>query len=192
MAGLRYSSVAALAMTVPLIIGMTVLVREHFADRAAYGEAERSAAMSAGTALVESDGMFRVKSLQITLLPGQGTEVLAAMQPDDTLVFVWGSAGGAVHVDMHGDAPQSGDSLDSYHKSRHTRLGSGSFRAPFEGSHGWYWINPNEVPVTIRVTVSGYFDDLYAIDPDLEDQVPHGDGPARPCCYGEPGAESHT
>ena len=32
--------------------------------------------------------------------------------------------------------------------------------APFSGEHGWYWLNYNEFPVTVTLTVTGYFDDI--------------------------------
>jgi hypothetical protein len=32
--------------------------------------------------------------------------------------------------------------------------------APFSGEHGWYWVNLNDHPVTITLTVTGYFDDM--------------------------------
>ena len=32
--------------------------------------------------------------------------------------------------------------------------------APFTGEHGWYWLNYNDFPVTITLTVTGYFDDV--------------------------------
>ena len=28
------------------------------------------------------------------------------------------------------------------------------------GEHGWYWLNHNEFPVVVALSVSGYFDDI--------------------------------
>jgi len=135
------------------------------------------------TPFVAQPRPFRLQTMQVTLLPGQSTEILAAMQPDDTVVFLWVSIGGAVNVDMHGDgAPYEGDP-GSYHKGRHEDQGYGSFKAPFEGSHGWHWTNPNERPVTIGVTLSGFFDDLYSIDPETEEPPSHDENPPKLCCY---------
>ena len=36
----------------------------------------------------------------------------------------------------------------------------GSLVAPFAGEHGWYWLNYNEYPVVVTLTVEGYFDDI--------------------------------
>jgi hypothetical protein len=32
--------------------------------------------------------------------------------------------------------------------------------APFTGEHGWYWLNVSEGPITIKLTVTGYFTQL--------------------------------
>jgi len=37
----------------------------------------------------------------------------------------------------------------------------GSFVAPFDGIHGWFWRNHSDKPVTIKVKVSGFFEKLY-------------------------------
>ncbi|MBU5970399.1 hypothetical protein KQW05_30260, partial [Pseudomonas aeruginosa] len=37
----------------------------------------------------------------------------------------------------------------------------GTFVAPFEGSHGWYWKNENDEPVTVEVAVTGFQPDLH-------------------------------
>ena len=36
----------------------------------------------------------------------------------------------------------------------------GSLVAPFAGEHGWYWLNYNEYPVVVTLTVEGWFDDM--------------------------------
>ena len=33
---------------------------------------------------------------------------------------------------------------------------SGSLVAPFNGEHGWFWLNVSDTPVKIRLTVTGY------------------------------------
>ena len=36
----------------------------------------------------------------------------------------------------------------------------GSLVAPFDGQHGWYFLNLAQGPITIDLTVTGYFDRL--------------------------------
>lgn len=83
------------------------------------------------------------------------------MRAGDAFVFSWSSNGGPVNFDMHGEKPNAGDEFSSYWKDRAKTTGHGTFTAPFEGSHGWYWKNKGTVPVTITVKVIGYFQKLY-------------------------------
>ena len=62
---------------------------------------------------------------------------------------------------MHGEKPNDGDNFSSYWKDRDQSEAHGSFVAPFDGVHGWYWKNRGSEPVTVTVKVSGYFDKLY-------------------------------
>jgi hypothetical protein len=32
--------------------------------------------------------------------------------------------------------------------------------APFDGEHGWYWLNLSEQPVTIKLTVNGFHEKI--------------------------------
>ena len=41
-----------------------------------------------------------------------------------------------------------------------TTSDSGSLVSPFDGEHGWYWLNLSDAPVTVTLTVSGYFEDI--------------------------------
>jgi len=36
----------------------------------------------------------------------------------------------------------------------------GSLVAPFGGEHGWYWVNFNEFPVVVSLSVTGYYEDI--------------------------------
>jgi hypothetical protein len=38
--------------------------------------------------------------------------------------------------------------------------GHGSLVASFSGEHGWYWVNISEKPVTITLTVAGFYRDI--------------------------------
>ena len=60
-----------------------------------------------------------------------------------------------------GHDPAAGDDFFvRYEEQQAGTKGNGSLVAPFEGEHGWYWLNINEVPVTITLTVTGFFDDI--------------------------------
>lgn len=145
--------------------------------------ADEASVETAMPALAARDAPFRTQGISVTLAPGEGAEVLTEMQARDAFVFAWISHGGPVSVDLHGAEDESESGIfTSYHEAEQVRDGFGHFVAPFTGTHGWYWRNKGDKPVTISVTVSGYFDDLFVENGGHgEESAPHG--PSRTeCC----------
>lgn len=113
-------------------------------------------------AAIEAGRPWQQAEMTIELPPHSGTELKAHMVKGDSFVFEWVSQGGPVRVDMHGEPPNAGDDdFTSYWKQRETTSQSGNFTAPFEGTHGWYWRNKGEAPVTVTIRVAGFYEDLF-------------------------------
>lgn len=105
---------------------------------------------------------MRTDTLTITLAPHSGQEVKAHMQAGDSFVFSWQAKGGPVKVDMHGEKPDAADGeFTSYWEEKQLNEARGSFTAPFDGTHGWYWRNKGETPVTVTVRTTGFYKDLF-------------------------------
>ena len=96
------------------------------------------------------------------VIPTEGeTEVKVKMQAGKVVVFSWQTDQGKIYVDHHGHDPSFGpDFFVRFVEEQETAGGNGSLTAPFAGEHGWYWLNFNEFPVTVTLTVTGYFDFL--------------------------------
>ncbi|WP_273457453.1 hypothetical protein [Nevskia ramosa] len=116
---------------------------------------------SPSDAVVKRATPFHSEEMSLTLVANQGAEIKAAMKVGERFEFSWRSEGGPVSFDMHGEKPNDGDNFSSYWKDRDQSEAHGSFVAPFDGVHGWYWKNRGSEPVTVTVKVSGYFDKLY-------------------------------
>ena len=109
------------------------------------------------------DGPYREDELTLMLLPGKGAEIKATMKKGDRFFFNW-TSDAPVNFDMHGDeinAPKN--VFTSYWKDEQKDSGHGSFVAPFEGIHGWYWVNKTNRPVTIHVNTCGFYEKLAQI-----------------------------
>ena len=126
---------------------------------AAFGKSEGQS-LDAGAVSIGS-GTLRQDTLSVTLPPGKGAEVKAHMKAGAGVVFRW-SASADVAVDMHGERPNVKSAWTSYAVESAQREASGTFVAPFEGTHGWYWKNRSTEPVTVEVSVTGFQQDLYA------------------------------
>lgn len=105
---------------------------------------------------------YRNDKLSITLAPNEGGEIKVLMKAGDRFFFSWEAEGSVVNFDMHGEDPEAdSDEFTSYWKDRNQSAGHGAFEAPFDGTHGWFWRNRSDKPVTITVKTSGYYEKLY-------------------------------
>lgn len=107
-----------------------------------------------------TNGELRQDAMTITLEPGKGKEVKSHMVAGAGMLFRW-KATGDVAVDMHGERPDVKGAWTSYAVEGAQREARGTFIAPFEGTHGWYWQNRSDKPVTVSIELIGYQADIY-------------------------------
>ncbi len=99
-----------------------------------------------------------VGRVQLTLAPGTGEEVKATMNAGDELTYEWSTGGPVIRFELHGEPiPAKDDEFTSFEKGSSAGA-QGKFRAPFKGTHGWYWRNNTGSPVTVTVSATGTFE----------------------------------
>lgn len=118
--------------------------------------AAAAAPVVAKPAKAEVAAVEQRSEVAITLAPNQGREVKALMKAGDSFRYEWQTDGAEVRFELHGERLGSSDVFTSYEKGVSTGQ-SGNFTAPFEGTHGWYWRNRTDKPVTITVKATGKF-----------------------------------
>ena len=107
---------------------------------------------------------FRSDTITIELDVGEQTEYKAIMQQGEAFVYHWKLEKGIVYTDFHADPGENAAAAgypDQYYiryAESETAESSGSLVAPFDGNHGWYWLNIEEEPITITLEVHGYYD----------------------------------
>ncbi|MDG3439175.1 hypothetical protein [Nitrospirillum amazonense] len=111
-------------------------------------------------AMIEKTTALRSDEMTLTLAPHTGAEIKAHMREGDHFIFRW-EASAPVKVDMHGERVNAGDEFTSYWKEKELSAAQGDLTAPFEGTHGWYWHNRSDVPVTVTVKTVGFYGDLF-------------------------------
>jgi hypothetical protein len=108
------------------------------------------------------DRPIQTRTITVMLESGQETEVKTVLRESKVIEYTWKTDGGIVYCDMHGHDPAAGQ--DFFVRYREDQEGAteatGSLVAPFDGEHGWYWLNIAEGPVTITLTVTGFYDDI--------------------------------
>lgn len=101
----------------------------------------------------------QTKTVTVRLGLYQQTEIKAALDAAQVILYTW-HADGEVYTDFHGHEPGAGREFVRYEEQQSGHEGRGSLVAPFSGEHGWFWLNISDKPVTITLTVTGYYRDI--------------------------------
>ena len=153
-----------------LVLVVAVLPAEYGVDPTGLGKRMGLTALAAtateakleGTPLRQHASAWRSDTLTVTLPPGQGAELKAAMQAGERFLFHWEAKGGTVSVDMHGQKPDAAEEdFTSFRLGKGEAGADGSFEAPFTGIHGWYWENEGAEPVTVTLSTQGFYERLF-------------------------------
>lgn len=135
------------------------------ADAASQAASEAEAARALDVAAVPpSATSAQTSEVRLTLQPDQGEEVKATMRAGGEIDYAWLTDGAKVNFELHGEQKgATGDDYTSYEKG--TSAGeSGKFRAPFDGTHGWYWRNRTSEALTITVKATGTYDTFALVE----------------------------
>ncbi len=103
---------------------------------------------------------YRSDITTVTLAPGKGTEVKATIGESQVMTFEWSTDTGVVSLDMHGEPPGDGSNFTSHRKGREEASAQGIFVAPFSGTHGWWWANKTNNPITVTLKTSGFYSSI--------------------------------
>jgi hypothetical protein len=103
----------------------------------------------------------QTRTMTVTIPAEQETEIKTVLREGKVVLYSWSVDRGDIYSDFHGHDPEvSADFWVRYQEDQQGTGGNGSLVAPFGGEHGWYWLNYNEFPVSVTLTVTGYFDDI--------------------------------
>ena len=93
----------------------------------------------------------------ITVPAGSGLEYKFHVKKNAELAYAWTTNGSKLYFDFHGEP--SGDTSGYFKSFRETtdNQSSGVLKAPFTGSHGWYWENKTQSPVQVTLKTKGQY-----------------------------------
>ena len=99
---------------------------------------------------------MRTDSVEVPLAPRGEVEYKVVLAEGEGVVYEWDAGSGQVTFDFHGE-PAAGPqgAFLSFEKGKGSK-GAGTLKAPFAGTHGWYWRNDSTVPIVIRLRVAGF------------------------------------
>ena len=155
------SSIVAIVFAALVLFGI-ILPAEYNIDITGFGEKVGLTILSDTTKQesysVPSDTIQQEPQvIEVTVPAGKGIEYKFYMQKFEKMAYEWLTDGESIYFDLHGE-PQ-GDTtgyFESYTIATSNEM-QGSFTAPFEGSHGWYWKNNGNDPIAIQLIVEGQY-----------------------------------
>ena len=108
----------------------------------------------------ESTRAFRIDSIDVTLAPNAEIEYKAVLAEGDSILFDWDAGGVEVKFDFHGEPAAGPEGMFLTFRKGASARSAGTLRAPFTGTHGWYWKNSANSPVVIKLRVTGFHSEL--------------------------------
>lgn len=147
-----------------VVLAVAVLPAEYGIDPLGTGEALGLTVLAdPGTIPVRSDGItpapssYLVDEKTFELAPGEAVEYKYRLPAGSTMLYSW-TANYWVRSEMHSerDGAPAG-TAEFFEVEESTVQRHGTYTAPFDGIHGWYWLNEGAQPVTLRLHAAGFF-----------------------------------
>ena len=119
-----------------------------------------------GGPLTPSDTTYKVDAIEFGLMPDQFVEYKFRLKTGAMMVFNW-KATARIDVDFHTVPDGKPISASETFMRGPASSGQGTYRAPYPGLHGWYWLNTSKEFVTIVLNASGFFTEarMFSGDP---------------------------
>lgn len=97
----------------------------------------------------------RSDTVKIDIPAGKGLEYKLIMDEFVHLEYQWSTSGEPLYFDFHGEP--KGDKTGYFESFSITTSNEvkGSLTTPFAGSHGWYWKNTTNTPITVTLSTKG-------------------------------------
>ena len=131
-----------------------------------------------GGPLTPVDTTYKIDAIEFLLVPGQFVEYKFKLKTGATMMFNW-TADGPLEVDFHTVPDGKPISASETFFRGPASKGQGTYRAPYPGLHGWYWLNSGKENVKIVLNASGFFTEarMFSGDPvgeemELQDPAP--------------------
>ncbi len=131
-----------------------------------------------GGPLTPSKATYKVDAIEFFLTPDQFVEYKLRLNTGQRMIFNW-KATGPLEVDFHTVPDGKPISASETYQRGQMSSGSGDYRSPYPGLHGWYWHNTGKEGVKIVLNAAGFWTEawMFSGDPvgepmELQDPAP--------------------
>lgn len=102
----------------------------------------------------------RRDSVLVMVAAGKGIEYKVKVLKYGTLKYDWTTDQGILYSDFHGDVKELTPPKEEFYVSytvAYSNNVAGTFLAPYEGRHGWYFKNKSDRDITVTLRLSGQY-----------------------------------
>ncbi|WP_028665373.1 hypothetical protein [Runella zeae] len=102
----------------------------------------------------------RMDSVKIAVPAGKGLEYKILVLKHGQVKYDWKTDKGILFFDLHGDVKENAAKNSGYYESYtvgNSNNLAGSFIAPYEGKHGWYFKNRTNEEIIVNLHVKGEY-----------------------------------
>lgn len=103
---------------------------------------------------------LRQDSITVHVPAGKGIEYKMNVLKYGQVKYEWVTDKGVLYFDFHGEPTQANPGKDEYYDSYTAAYSNnmiGTFLAPFEGRHGWYFKNNTDTEIVVSLRVAGQY-----------------------------------
>lgn len=98
----------------------------------------------------------RTDEISLVIPAGKGLEYKVNMLKYSQMKYEWITNNGELYFDFHGEVKGNSNYFES-HTIAYSNNMVGSFIAPFEGPHGWYFKNNSNEDITVKIRMKGQY-----------------------------------
>ncbi|MFT5211919.1 MAG: hypothetical protein ACI9CE_003660 [Flavobacterium sp.] len=145
-------------MVAALIIVTLILPAEFDIDPLGTGQLLGLKGLSADASktVVMEQAKYQEDSVSFLLQPFESVEYKYQLHKGSSLLFSW-VATNILTVEFHGEPEGGPEGFAETYSVGKAKLENGTFTAPFNGIHGWFWENRGSEAVTVVLTSSGFY-----------------------------------
>ena len=102
----------------------------------------------------------REDTVEVIVPAGKGIEYKTYMLKGGKMKYEWKTNNGTVYLDFHGEVKQAKAVNDVYFESYTLAYSNnmvGTFYAPFEGKHGWFFRNNENKDIVVTLKLKGQY-----------------------------------
>ena len=127
---------------------------------------ESQPAMEGTNLRVHSDA-YKTEIVEVEIGVDGKVEYKAIMDAGEVLLYSWESDG-ELYYDFHAHQLEGNPDFWTRYSEGEAKRDQGSIVAPYSGQHGWYWLNLESRPVSVKLRVAGYYEKIIEVELNAE------------------------